>query len=326
MSARSLPLATHELFHTRDLDEARAMVGHALAPHELRLGKHGTRFHTRMNGVALDRTGLYSIDYGGEVSIAADAWESCFLVMIPLVGAVEVSLGREQVMSTPRLGCVESPTECMSMRWLTGASHLVAWFDRWALEAHLGGLLGRELHRPLVFSLGMDLTRPLVRSWLSIVDMIRREAETDGDLLTRPLALEQLEGLLMTQLLLTQPSNYTPALSGEQPRTAPAAVNRAMELFEARAGEPLTVVNVAEAVGVGVRALQEGFRRHLETTPTAYLRDVRLERVRAELTACGPDTATIAEVARRWGFVHLGQFSRAYRERFGETPAETLTR
>ncbi|MFC0865879.1 AraC family transcriptional regulator [Sphaerimonospora cavernae] len=326
MPARSLPLATHELFHTRDIDEARARVGHALAPHELRLGKHAAGFHTRMNGTTFDRTGLYSIDYGGEVSITADAWESCFLVSLPLAGAVEVSLGRDQVLATPGFGCVESPTECMTMRWLTGASHLVASFDRWELEAHLGGLLGRELHRPLVFSLGMDLTRPLARSWLSIVDLLRREAETDGDILTRPLALEQLEGLLMTQLLLTQPNNYTPALSGEQPCTAPAAVKRAMELFEACAAEPLTVSDIAEAVGVGVRTLQEGFRRHLETTPTAYLRDVRLERARAELTACGPDTATIAEVARRWGFVHLGQFSRVYRERFGETPAETLTR
>ncbi|GIH67909.1 AraC family transcriptional regulator [Sphaerimonospora thailandensis] len=326
MPAQPLPLATHELFHTGDLDEARALVGDAFAPHELCLGRHQTRFDARMNGAAFDRTGLYAVDYGGEALVTAPAWESCFLVTLPLTGAVEVSRGREQVMTTPEFGSVLTPTERMSMRWMTGAPHLVALFDRWALEAHLGGMLGRELHRPIRFSLGMDLTRPLARSWLSIIDLLRREAETDGDLLSRPLALEHLEGLLMTQLLLTQPSNYTPALSLEPPCAAPVAVKRAMELIEAQAAEPLTVTDIAEAAGVGVRALQAGFRRHVESTPTAYLRDVRLERARAELTGHGPGTATIADVARRWGFVHLGQFSRAYRERFGEAPSETLRR
>lgn len=326
MSARPLPLAEYELFHTRDLEEARALVANAFAPHELHPGKHETRFDARMNGVAFDRTGLYAIDYGTEARIATPPWESCFLVAFPLSGAVEVSLGRERILATPELGSVQSPTERVSLRWLTGAPHLVAWFDRWALEAHLGGMLGREPRRPIVFSLGMDLTQPFSRSLLSVIDLLRREVETGGDLLNQPLSLEQLEGLLMTQLLLTQPSNYTSALSKQQPRAAPAAVRLATELIETRAAQPLTVTDIAEAVGVGVWALQEGFRSHLDTTPTAHLRNVRLERVRAELIGDGPGDTAIADVARRWGFVRLGQFSRVYRERYGEGPSETLRR
>ncbi len=232
MPARPLPLAEYELFHTRDLDEARVLVANAFAPHELHPGKHETRFDARMNGVAFDRTGLYAIDYGTEARVDTAPWESCFLVALPLSGAVEVSLGREQVLATPEFGSVQSPTERVSLRWLTGAPHLVAWFDRWALEAHLGGMLGREPHRPITFSLGMDLTEPLSRSLLSVVDLLRREVETGGDLLNQPLSLKQLEGLLMTQLLLTQPSNYTSELTKQQPRPAPAAVRQAMELIE----------------------------------------------------------------------------------------------
>ena len=97
-----------------------------------------------------------------------------------------------------------------------------------------------------------------------------------------------------------------------------------MEIIEEHAAEPLTVADVAEAVGVSARALQDGFRRHLGTTPVSYLRDVRLDRVRAELTAAAPGATTVTDVAYRWGFFHPGRFAAAYRERFGESPSRTL--
>ncbi len=324
MTAQSLPLAAYERFHTQDLDEARAHIGEAFAPYCLRLTNRAARLNARMNAVTFDRTGLFSIDYGTEASITPGAWGSCFLVAVSLAGVVEVSLSREQIVSTPEIASVLSPTEDLSMRFAAGSPQLIARVDRSAMETHLGQMLGRHPHRPIVFSLGMDLAQPMSQSWLSIVDLLRREAESGGDILTRPLALKQLESLLMTQLLLAQPNNYTSALLGEQPRIAPPAVKRAMELIEGHAAEPLTVEDIAEAVGIGVRALQEGFRRHLETTPLAYLRDVRLERVRAELTIGAPGATTVTDIAFRWGFVHLGRFSLAYRQRFGETPSETL--
>ncbi|WP_055482643.1 AraC family transcriptional regulator [Sphaerimonospora mesophila] len=323
---KSPPLAAHERFHTHDLEDAHAGVEQALGPHGLRLVERGTRLDARMNGVTLDRVGLYYLGYGAEMLVTPDEWGSYFFVEIPLTGAAEVTQGREQIVATPELAYVLSMTGRTSIRWAAGNEQLIARFDRSALEAQLGRMLGRQPGEPLVFSLGMDLTLPPSRSWLSVVDLLRREAETGGAMLTQPAAAKRLEELLMTQLLLAQPSNYTPALLGEQPRVPPPVVKRAMELIEAHAAEPLTVEDIAEAVGVGARALQEGFRRHLDTTPMAYLRDVRLDRVRAELTVDAVDATTVTDVAFRWGFAHLGRFSLAYRQRFGEPPSATLRR
>jgi AraC-like DNA-binding protein len=58
-----------------------------------------------------------------------------------------------------------------------------------------------------------------------------------------------------------------------------------------------------------------------------HLRNERLRRVREDLT--GSDRArrpTIAEVAYRWGFTHLGRFAHDYRARYGESPSITLRR
>ncbi|MDG4864145.1 helix-turn-helix transcriptional regulator, partial [Streptomyces sp. T-3] len=81
----------------------------------------------------------------------------------------------------------------------------------------------------------------------------------------------------------------------------------------------------ALAARVSPRALQEAFRRHLDTTPLGYLRDVRLERAHQDLqTAARDGSATVSDVAYRWGFANLGRFAASYRSRYGHPPSMTL--
>lgn len=325
-SSEVLPLRGHERFHTCEVEVARAQVGSTFCPHDLRIvdRRHAT-LDARMHGVAFGETGLYYLDYGAEVMITPGALENFYLVQIPLAGAAEITCGRERIVSTPRLASVPAPTEHLAMHWGEGNPQLIVWMRRAALEEQLGKLLGRQPRMPLRFDLGMDLTSPASRSWLGIVDLLRREVDNPGGMLGQPLVVKQLESLLTSQLLLAQPHNFSTALHREEaPRVAPPAVRRAMEIIECHAAEPLTVEDVAEAVGVSVRALQEGFRRHVGTTPVSYLREVRLDRVRAELKAAAPGTVTVTDVAYRWGFFHPGRFAIAYRERFGEHPSRTL--
>ncbi|MGC9537488.1 AraC family transcriptional regulator [Streptomyces sp. UG1] len=319
-----VPLSGHERFHTTEVEVARAQVGRAFRPHDLRVVGRTARLDARLHGVTFGDTGLYYLDYGADVMITPGPLEDFYLVQMPLAGAAEITCGSEHIVSTPSLASVPAPTECLAMRWHEGNPQLILWIKRSALEDHLGKLLGRQPKMPLRFDLGMDLTTPGARSWLGIIDMMRRDTDNVGGMLGQPLVVKQLEYLLSTQLLLTQPHNYSSALHGEQPRVAPPAVRRAMELIECHAAEPLTVEDVAEAVGVSVRALQEGFRRHLGTTPVSYLREVRLDRVRADLKAADPGMVTVTDVAFRWGFFHPGRFAIAYKERFGEHPSQTL--
>ncbi|GGS10334.1 AraC family transcriptional regulator [Streptomyces humidus] len=324
MPSPLIPLGSHERFHTSELEVARAQVGRAFRAHDLRVVQRSAQLDARMHGVTFGDVGLYYLDYGADVLITPGALEDFYLVQMPLAGSAEITCGRQQVVSTPRLASVPSPTDHLAMRWHAGSPQLIVWIRRSALEDHLGKLLGRHPRVPVRFDLAMDLTTPGARSWLNIVDLLRRDADTTGGMLDQPLIVKQLEHLLSTQLLLTQPHNYTAALQGDRPRVAPPTVRRAMDLIEGHAAEPLTVEDVAEAVGVSVRALQEGFRRHLGTTPVAYLREVRLDRVRSELISALPGTTTVTDAAYRWGFFHPGRFAIAYRERFGEHPSQTL--
>ncbi|MDW4572965.1 helix-turn-helix transcriptional regulator [Microbacterium sp. M3] len=103
-------------------------------------------------------------------------------------------------------------------------------------------------------------------------------------------------------------------------------MRRAVAYIDEHAQDPVTLADVASASRLSVRALQAGFRRYLDTTPMGYLQKVRLSSARLDLLAGDPTRETVAAIARRWGFTHLGRFASSYRAAFGELPSESLRR
>lgn len=88
--------------------------------------------------------------------------------------------------------------------------------------------------------------------------------------------------------------------------------------------DPLSIHDVATALGVGVRALQGAFRKHVGASPAFVLRMARLDGAHRDLES--GLTATAHDAARKWGFSNAGRFSSEYYERIGEFPSETIAR
>jgi len=100
--------------------------------------------------------------------------------------------------------------------------------------------------------------------------------------------------------------------------------------MQAHADQPLSLADVCREAGCSARTLQAAFRQHAGMGPMDFLRQLRLDRVRAELQAAkGPGAAAgsgVRDVAQKYGFLHLGHFAAQYRSRFGELPSETASR
>jgi AraC family ethanolamine operon transcriptional activator len=109
-------------------------------------------------------------------------------------------------------------------------------------------------------------------------------------------------------------------LSGERRRRL---AWRAEAYLRTRLDAALTIHDLCRATGATVRTLHRAFQEQFGTTPKAYLKMLRLRGVRDELRQRSHGT-TVTDVALRWGFLHLGWFSRDYRAMFGETPSQTL--
>jgi AraC-like DNA-binding protein len=319
-----VPLARHELLHSTDLDEAREVVGVAFCAHNLALLNPRDSLAARFHSVQLGAIGLNYLDYGAAVHISPRDLDRFYLIQIPLSGQAEITSGDTTIISDAGLASITAPDQHLDMRWGENNPQLIVWIDRSKLEDHLRQTIGRPVNRPLRFELGMDLSDPAIRSWRRAVEFLRIEIDDAGRIPSEPLAMRELERLVMTQLLVGQPSNYSEILHAPTLDAAPRVVRRAAELIEAHAAEPLTVEDIAEAVGLSVRALQEGFRKHLDITPVNYLREMRLRKVHSELVHADATVSNVTDIALRWGFAHLGRFSLQYRERYGESPSNTL--
>lgn len=103
-------------------------------------------------------------------------------------------------------------------------------------------------------------------------------------------------------------------------------VERVKEVVNDCPQDSFGVLDLAQAAGVSVRHLQQSFMRYADMPPTVWLRNRRLNAVRRDLLAADPAQVTVAEVAMRWSFWHLGRFSQSYHGLFGEYPKATLKR
>jgi AraC family ethanolamine operon transcriptional activator len=110
------------------------------------------------------------------------------------------------------------------------------------------------------------------------------------------------------------------------------AVGRLKHLREARdfirssARGPIRLEDISDALGMSARGVEVLFRSAMGVGPTAYIRHQRLHGVRRTLLTVRPGPGVIKESALKWGFWHMGHFSREYRELFGESPSATLAR
>ena len=99
---------------------------------------------------------------------------------------------------------------------------------------------------------------------------------------------------------------------------------RAREYIEAHLHESIRISDICEVSATSASKLERIFRRELHTSPCGYVLGRRLEAVRKELSDTSLPDKQIAHIAMDYGFNHLGRFSGAYREQFGELPSETL--
>jgi transcriptional regulator GlxA family with amidase domain len=105
----------------------------------------------------------------------------------------------------------------------------------------------------------------------------------------------------------------------------PQRLRRARDFLAAHAADPLDLALLADAAGIGIRALQLGFQRHFGMSISKMLLGLRLAQLNSRLKA-GPPHARIIDIAFDLSFTHVSRMAGAYRQKFGETPSATLRR
>lgn len=190
-------------------------------------------------------------------------------------------------------------------------------------RASLGRLLGTSAH-----TLNLHCARSTSRS-SALTALWRRTAATLADDVLRTRELwesdvvreQAIDALLAVTVEAFGVSNET----DDDLASDAGVLARADAYMRMHLAEPISVPDVASAVGVSVRGLQLAFSRSRAGTPLSYLRQIRMTAARAAFIAGrSVRSTTITSIAQQLGYTNAGRFTAHYRQAFEETPVETL--
>jgi AraC family transcriptional regulator, ethanolamine operon transcriptional activator len=239
-----------------------------------------------------------------------------FLVAVGRSGAPRIQ-GRPML---PGEAVVLQGGEEFDYRSAGPAELLTAFFRRSALEEHVRTLLGRHLG---ALRLQGRLSRlqaehAAVRSICRVLVALPTEPSRRGreTLLGRRLERKLVSVLLGGDEAPRKPDDHSPGR---------ALAQRAEVWLRQNLLAPSSIQGLCAALAASERTLHQAFREHLNATPKAYLKTLRLNAARADLMR-GEGSTRVTDVALDWGFQHFGWFSQDYRRLFAETPSHTLQR
>ncbi|MFF4407330.1 AraC family transcriptional regulator [Streptomyces sp. NPDC001404] len=249
---------------------------------------------------------------------------SCF-VNIGISGAISASCGGLRATLGGAAAGVANPGGIQELRPLPGrrTQFLGLRIDAVLVRQEFTALTGRPPGSTVRFDSVLDLAgskgravRLLVRSLLGQLD--------SGDSLFQRAELQRSQlHCRVTALLPAQPHTHTGELhDGPQPGF-PRSLRAALAFIETSLAERIGLGGIASAAGCSPRTLSSVFRGRFGLLPMAYVRNLRLDRIREDILA---STDPVGTIACRWGISHLGRFAGEYRARFAELPSDTAAR
>jgi AraC-like DNA-binding protein len=177
---------------------------------------------------------------------------------------------------------------------------------------------------PVRFTGNRPISPEACRIWIEAFRYVRDHV-IGTPAAAEPLVATSAARMLVAAALSAFPNNVRRDPTVEDRHDAhPATLRRAVGYIDENAHRGISPADVAGACHVTIRTLQLAFRRHLDTTPSAYLRRVRLEHAHRDLVAAPPASTTVGAVAARWGFTNHSQFTAHYHAAYGLPPSRTL--
>jgi AraC-like DNA-binding protein len=269
---------------------------------------------------------LFDVTYGCKVSLEGGEERTRYWVTVPISGHYETVQRGSNFTVSPGSAAVYQPEGELAVPMRERGRTIAIRIDRCAVEDTLRDVLGHQVGSVVDFNPTMAISTGAARSWMHMVQALREQVFRPDSVLNDPIVGQPFIDSLIRGLLYVTDHPHRAEMASEPVRPRIPALRTAIEIMEAEAHQPLTVSSIAARSYVGVRSLQEGFKRELGVSPMAYLREVRLRRAHQSLLESDPTTSTVGSVANRWGFTNLARFSTLHTNRYGESPTATLRR
>lgn len=310
------------VFDSTDLEHTEEFLRTHYAP--LRIGSTTVRSPTRISCTSTSAVSVDHLAFGFEMSYDVEPLGKICLCDVESGGFVDhraegwarsESFGAGDVLEI-------APPDRAYIGRVDHARYRITRLDQDLLDQVATPELGESVrlldHRPVSAAAGQRLRHA--------IDHLDQYVLADPAAMASPLIVATASRYLAACVLATFPnSGLSEVTAADRTGAGSMVVRRAVAYIETYAGMNISPADIAAAAHITVRGLQYAFRRHLDTTPMAYVRRVRLDRAHRDLVAADPTRGdTVTAIATRWGFLHQGRFVANYRRRYGRTPGQTL--
>lgn len=310
-------LLIDQRYGARDAVAATAAMQAVLGAGTVTVGGEGDTFEYVQQSIVDDGISATQIrSAGSDVTVRATAAPD-LVVLAVREGSLQLHLEAASVtVGAGELGVV-CLGETAELRWERVGVDMFSF-----PPASVGRLLGSDAQQ-----LRLRCGRPtpkseaLTRLWHRTASVLAEEVLQQQELFESDTIREQaIDALLAVAIDAFEISD----IREDDVLTDEARLAVADSFMQTHLTEPITIPDVARAVGVSLRGLQLLYRRRNEETPLLHLRDLRMAAAREALTTGSSSTTTVGAVARRLTYTNIGRFSAHYRDAYGETPGVTL--
>ncbi|MAY37921.1 MULTISPECIES: AraC family transcriptional regulator [Spongiibacter] len=311
--------------NSSDPDDACERVSALYQPHDLKLCHPRDQLRAQMKHRDVRDTSLSRLLYNAEIQIDSEPFKDFYLVMLPSSGHFNVKQNFIEGVASPSKPIILDADKHIDMRWSEDCSNLIYKVNRRLLDETLYQSYGIEAKNAVEFNSSTTGLASLSEFSEALGNFLINNPYAN-DMAKNPELFEKIEQVLALSLL-SQGNSYSEAILNAKYGVRPRVVIRAKEFIEENYTRKLTVLDIANAVGVSARSLQKGFEQYEHTTPMLYLRKWRLRRARELLVFSRNQNirVKVSDIAMSCGFFHFGNFSKLYCESFGETPSKTLS-
>ena len=300
------------LFRVSDLEMAHEIIAEKICPHKINIIEDPDKLDVDFSGMLRKDLQLLNISYGAHVDINPTENQNYYFAQSTLNGTSCVY--RKQQIVPTKVGetVIVSPNTRYNFVLPTATRRLVLAVEREIMTDYLQSLLEQPLNNQLHFDLHVP-DQKVLQIWGNHIFNLSQTLMTQPILATnRKLFQSQLESTMSLMLTLFQ-HNYSESLNQKDDSATPQRIKTAKEYIQQNIKEPISVLEVAKAVGLSPRALQYAFRQELNISPLQYIKYQKIKAIHDALKAADP-FAKVTSILYDHGITSHGHFSKRYKQ------------
>jgi len=192
-------------------------------------------------------------------------------------------------------------------------------FDATRLQRTLVAISGNpRIKLPSAPVTGLNASRATLRAIINLINLFKiTTSNCDDRLYLENIGIE--DTIYRSTALIICESTEINQLDRFQTFTL-SKLNAMRDMMISRLGSPPSLTDLSIAFNIKPRTLQRYFRNRFGMGPIEWMTEQRL--LAAHKYISNNKDATVTETAVRFGFLHLGEFSRLFRARFGQLPRD----